>query len=54
MNLNAVEIKAFLPASDFEQSKRFYLALGFEIPWTSEDLAYARPRTSPGPCATSH
>ena len=40
MNLNAVEIKAFVPASDFERSKQFYLALGFEIPWSSEDLAY--------------
>ena len=40
MNLTAVEIKAFVPASDFELSKQFYLALGFEIPWSSEDLAY--------------
>ena len=42
MNLTAVEIKAFVPASDFELSKQFYLALGFEIPWSSEDLAYVR------------
>ena len=42
MNLNAVEIKAFLPATDFERSKQFYLALGFEVPWSSEDLAYVR------------
>ena len=42
MNLNAVEIKAFVPSQDFERSKQFYLALGFEIPWTSEDLAYVR------------
>ena len=42
MNLAAVEIKAFVPASDFEQSRRFYLALGFEIPWASEGLAYVR------------
>ena len=42
MNLAAVEIKAFLPAIDFERSKQFYLALGFEIPWSSEDLAYVR------------
>jgi hypothetical protein len=40
MNLTEVEIKAFVPASDFERSKQFYLALGFEIPWSSEDLAY--------------
>ena len=42
MNLAAVEIKAFVPARDFEKSKQFYLALGFEIPWTSQDLAYVR------------
>jgi hypothetical protein len=42
MNLTAVEIKAFVPAVDFELSKRFYLAIGFEIPWSSEDLAYVR------------
>jgi catechol 2,3-dioxygenase-like lactoylglutathione lyase family enzyme len=42
MNLAAVEIKAFVPAADFARSKEFYVALGFEIPWSSEDLAYVR------------
>ena len=42
MNLSAVEIKAFLPARDFELSKQFYLTLGFELPWSSDDLAYVR------------
>jgi catechol 2,3-dioxygenase-like lactoylglutathione lyase family enzyme len=42
VNLAAVEIKAFVPSRDFERSKQFYLALGFEIPWSSEDLAYVR------------
>lgn len=42
MNLAAVEIKAFVPALDFEVAKQFYLALGFEVPWSSEDLAYVR------------
>jgi len=42
MNLTTVEIKSFVPAQDFEKSKQFYLALGFEIPWTSVDLAYVR------------
>lgn len=42
MNLATVEIKAFLPATDFEQSKQFYLALGFEIPQSSQDLTYVR------------
>jgi hypothetical protein len=44
MNLAAIEIKAFVPATDFELSKSFYLALGFEIPWASADLAYVRYR----------
>jgi catechol 2,3-dioxygenase-like lactoylglutathione lyase family enzyme len=42
MNLTAIETKAFVPAIDFEASKQFYLALGFEVPWCSEDLAYVR------------
>ena len=40
VNLNAVEIKAFVPSRDFAESKAFYLALGFEIPWSDDDLAY--------------
>ena len=42
MNLSAIEMKAFVPASNFDTSKKFYLALGFEIPWSSEGLAYVR------------
>src|SRR4051794_816243 len=42
MNLATIEAKAFLPAKDFEASKRFYLALGFEIPWSSDELAFVR------------
>ena len=38
--LTAVEMKAFVPARDFELSKRFYADLGFEFPWSSDDLAY--------------
>jgi catechol 2,3-dioxygenase-like lactoylglutathione lyase family enzyme len=41
-NLTAVEIKAFVPSRDFEMSKAFYIALGFEIPWSNADLAYVR------------
>jgi catechol 2,3-dioxygenase-like lactoylglutathione lyase family enzyme len=40
MNLAAVEIKAFVPARDFELSKRFYEDLGFTVAWSSDDLAY--------------
>jgi catechol 2,3-dioxygenase-like lactoylglutathione lyase family enzyme len=42
LSLAAIEIKAFVPAADFALSKEFYVALGFEIPWSSEDLAYVR------------
>ena len=42
MNLTVVEAKPFVPASDFERAKEFYLAVGFEIPWSSEGLAYVR------------
>jgi catechol 2,3-dioxygenase-like lactoylglutathione lyase family enzyme len=41
-NLTAVEIKAFVPSRDFDASKAFYRALGFEIPWSDADLAYVR------------
>ena len=42
MSLEAVEIKAFVPSRDFATSKAFYLALGFEIPWSDDHLAYVR------------
>ena len=42
MNLSTVEIKPFVPATDFERSKQFYDALGFEIPWSDGGLAYVR------------
>lgn len=37
-----VEIKAFVPAKDFDLSKTFYEELGFETAWSSGDLAYLR------------
>ena len=42
MNLAVTEIKPFVPAADIGQSKAFYAALGFEIRWSSSDLAYVR------------
>jgi catechol 2,3-dioxygenase-like lactoylglutathione lyase family enzyme len=39
-DLDAVEIKAFVPARDFALSKRFYEDLGFTIAWSESDLAY--------------
>ncbi|WIG54799.1 MAG: hypothetical protein OJF61_000585 [Rhodanobacteraceae bacterium] len=40
MNLATLEMKAFVPARDFVRSKAFYAKLGFDIPWSSDDLAY--------------
>jgi catechol 2,3-dioxygenase-like lactoylglutathione lyase family enzyme len=39
-NMKTVEVKAFVPARDFELSKRFYTDLGFDLAWSSDDLAY--------------
>lgn len=39
-NLKAVEIKAFVPAKDFELAKRFYVDLGFTCAWSDAALAY--------------
>ena len=41
-DLTIVEIKAFVPARDFALSKQFYQDLGFELAWSSDDLAYMR------------
>ena len=38
--LEAVEIKAFVPARDFALSKQFYQDLGFTVAWSSDGLAY--------------
>ena len=45
-DMTIVEIKAFVPARDFALSKRFYQDLGFEVAWSSDDLAYVRHGTS--------
>ena len=37
---DVVEIKAFIPAKDFELSKRFYGDIGFDMKWSSDALAY--------------
>ena len=40
-NLDPIELKAFVPAKDFELSKQFYQDLGFTLCWGTEgDLAY--------------
>lgn len=40
MTMATVEIKAFVPARDFELSKHFYVDLGFELESLSDDMAY--------------
>jgi catechol 2,3-dioxygenase-like lactoylglutathione lyase family enzyme len=39
-NMTAVEVKAFVPSKDFSLSKRFYQDLGFNLGWSSDELAY--------------
>ena len=45
-DMTSLEIKAFVPSRDFELSKRFYQDLGFEVAWSSDDLASLRHGTS--------
>jgi catechol 2,3-dioxygenase-like lactoylglutathione lyase family enzyme len=37
-NLNALILRAFLPARDFELSAQFYEDLGFQIEWQTDQL----------------
>lgn len=45
-DLTTVEIEAFVPAKDFNLSKRFYQDLGFTVAWSSDGLAYIRHGTT--------
>jgi catechol 2,3-dioxygenase-like lactoylglutathione lyase family enzyme len=45
-DLTTIEIKAFVPAKDFDLSKRFYQDLGFTVAWSSDGLAYIRHGTT--------
>lgn len=38
--LSVTEIKAFVPARDFELSKLFYLDLGFTMAFSDDEIAY--------------
>jgi catechol 2,3-dioxygenase-like lactoylglutathione lyase family enzyme len=42
MNLDTIEMKAFVPAKDLAESIAFYEALGFEAIRESDELAYLR------------
>ena len=39
-DMTAIEVKAFIPSRDFALSKRFYQDLGFNLAWSSDQLAY--------------
>ena len=41
-DLKSIEAKAFVPARDFELSKRFYQSIGFTLVWSAPELAYFR------------
>jgi catechol 2,3-dioxygenase-like lactoylglutathione lyase family enzyme len=41
-DITMVKAKAFVPALDFDQSKRFYQHLGFELVSSDDGLAYFR------------
>lgn len=39
-NLTTVELKTFVPAKDFARSRDFYQVLGFNMPWSDDNMAY--------------
>ena len=39
-DMKTIEVKAYVPARDFDLSKQFYQDMGFDLVWPSEDLAY--------------
>ena len=39
LNLNASKIKPFIGSRNFEESRDFYVALGWQLNWEEEDLA---------------
>ena len=45
-NMTTVEIKTFVPAKDFDLSKRFYQDVAFDLAWSDEHLAYCRHGSS--------
>ncbi|MEM7346360.1 MAG: hypothetical protein AAF485_19140 [Chloroflexota bacterium] len=38
-NLTVNDVRVFVPAKDFEISKEFYIALGWQMTWSDENLA---------------
>jgi uncharacterized glyoxalase superfamily protein PhnB len=45
-SLSTIELKAFVPSSDFERSKQFYQDLGFTMRWSDDTLAYMHHGTT--------
>ncbi len=40
VNLHTIELKAFIPAKDFERSKQFYQDMGFTLASETDGIAY--------------
>ncbi len=40
--LEIIDLKTFVPAKDYEQSRRFFKEMGFEEVWTSANLSHLR------------
>jgi hypothetical protein len=39
-DMTVIEVKAFVPSKDFALSKRFYQDFGFNLGWSSDEIAY--------------
>ena len=39
-DFDVIEMKPFVPAKDFDLSKRFYQDVGFTLDWNNEHMAY--------------
>ena len=41
-NLQASELRTFLPSKDYDESTRFYVDLGFEVAWAEDEVKEMR------------
>ena len=53
MEMETIEIKAFVPARDFALSRRFYTDLGFHEDLLSEQMAYFKAGSAASCCRSS-
>ncbi|OJU72576.1 MAG: hypothetical protein BGO09_08695 [Bacteroidetes bacterium 47-18] len=45
LNIGPVSLKPFVPALDFELSKKFYQDIGFQLEWSDGNLAHLQTGT---------